>query len=437
MLGLSGLGYQHGWAAYWAAGGCSLGFVFAAAFVIRQLRRDASRYHVLTLGDYLAARLGGSQSAIRIVSSLLITVFLLAYVVAQFTGAGKQIQGMQLFSYQTGVLIGAVIIGVYVLIGGYAAVCWSDLVQGLLMLAVMVVFPVVALFKAGGIGSIAESLALEGINSIWMGGKGPTWGAIGFALTYFGFALGYPGMPHSIIRYITIRDDREARTAAAITVLYGGMLLFGAATLGIVGRVLIPGLEDPEQILPRFAVQYFSPAISGVILAGMSAATMSTADSQLMMASSAIVHDIGRMVLGLGRSPGSNARGASDGSMVIQMRAVIGVLTVIAIGLALLKARVIDTLVLFAWGCLGSAFSPTILGCLYWKRFTWQGAMASFVVGPTIIIAWQVFGFSKTLHGMIPGTVISALAAVGVSLLTSAPDSERSFGSSTNADKRV
>ncbi len=420
MLALSGLGWKHGLAAYWAAGGCAFGFVMASIFVVRQLRRSAAKQDgVLTLGDYFAEHLGGGQRLLRTLSSLLITIFLTAYVVAQFTGAGKQMVKMKLMSYRGGVLTGAIIVGLYVLVGGYAAVCWTDTIQGILMLAVMLGMPAYALVKAGGFAGVGAALRRHQIASIWIGGKGPTKEAIGFALTYFGFSLGYPGMPHAIIRYVTVRDDHEATRAAWIGAIYGVLILFGSATFGIFGRALVPELDDAEKILPAFTTAFFDPVVGGVILAAVSAAMMSTADSQLMMSATALVHDAWNMVIR--GNVAARGKPADGRRMVIQTRLLIAVLAAIAMSLALAQPRVIDTLVLFAWGCLGAAFSPVIILCLYWKRLTWQGAASCFVIGPAFIVVWQLAGLNSIVHGLIPGTVISTVAAVVVSLMTSRP----------------
>lgn len=410
MLGLSGLGYSRGVAAYWATIGCTLGFVATSLFVVVQLRRSSAELEILTLGDYLEHVLGDDKHRIKIVSSLLIGFFMLVYVVAQFVGTGKQMAGMHLMGYHGGVIAGAVIIGIYVLLGGYAAVCWTDLVQGLLMAAVMVAFPVVALTRAGGLAPVMRMLHDTGLGTFWIGSQGPTWAAMGFMLGQLGIGIGYPGMPHSIIRFVTVRDDRAARNAAMIGVAWGALVLFGAVTLGIVGRVLLPGLADPEHILPAFTAQYFHPVVGGVILAAVSAAIMSTADSQLMMAATALVHDLLYPVLR--RKP------AAGRTMVIQIRLVIATLSVVGLSLALIQPRVIYTFVLFAWGALGAAFTPVILLSLHWKRLTWQGALACLIAGPATIVLWKVTGLSGALYELFPGAVVGTLAAVGVSLAT-------------------
>jgi len=412
MLGLSGLGYSKGVAAYWAALGCTLGFVATSLFVVVQLRRSSTGVQILTLGDYLEHLLGDRRHLIKIVSSLLIGFFMLVYVVAQFVGTGKQMAGMHLMGYHLGVIAGAVIIGIYVLIGGYAAVCWTDLVQGLLMAAVMVVFPVIAVAKAGGLGAVEETLAAAKLDTIWVGAEGPTWAALGFALGQLGIGLGYPGMPHSIIRFVTVRDEKAARNAAIIGVGWGALVLFGAVTLGLVGRTLVPGLADPEHILPAFTARFFHPVVGGLILAAVSAAIMSTADSQLMMAATAVIHDLFYPLLK--REPPKGR------IMVVQIRVIIGVLALTAMGLALVEPKVIYTFVLFAWGALGAAFTPVILLSLHWRRLSWQGALAAFILGPLTIIVWKVSGLSTHLYELFPGAIVATVGAVVVSRLAPA-----------------
>jgi len=325
---------------------------------------------------------------------------------------------MNLMGYHGGVIAGAVIIGIYVLIGGYAAVCWTDLIQGLLMSAVMVAFPLVALGKAGGLGPVGDALSSAGIGTFWIGSQGLSWAALGFALGQLGIGIGYPGMPHSIIRFVTVRDEKAARNAAIIGVVWGALVLFGAPTLGIIGRALLPELADPEHVLPAFTAKFFHPVVSGVILAAVTAAIMSTADSQLMMAATAVIHDLYYPLVG-GRGDAGAPRG-----QVAKTRAVIGVLSLVALGIALIEPRVIYTFVLFAWGALGASFTPVILLSLHWRRLSWQGALASFILGPLTIVVWKVSGLSTHLYELFPGAVVATVAAVLVSLATpSAPSS--------------
>lgn len=408
MLGLSGLGYEKGIAAYWTSIGCVAGFLATSLFVIAPLRRDSRDLGAITVSDYIESKLGDTSKVLRTISAIVIIFFMMCYVVAQFIGAGKEIGGMGLFSYESGVVLGALIIAFYVAIGGYAAVCWTDFLQGLLMAAVMIVFPLMAIVQAGGPSEVLSELSRQGLG--WIpGGEGLKWAAIGFIIGQLGIGLGYLGMPHSIIRYITLRDDREAAKAAAVTVGWGVLVLFGSATFGMVGRVLIPGLEDPELILPRFTAAFLHPVIAGIVLAAVMAAIMSTADSQLMISATALVHDLWYRMTG-----GKN----DESSMVLMTRTAIAVMAVTAMLIALTGTKVIYTFVLFAWGALGAAFSPVILLCLYWRRFNRWGALASFITGPTVVVLWKLTGLSQVLYELVPAMIASVLSAVVVTIMT-------------------
>jgi len=411
MLGLSGLGYTKGLAAYWASLGCVLGFICSSLWVIRQIRRDAGRLGAITVTDYIEARLGDDLRLLRTISAAVIIFFMMCYVVAQFVGAGKQMEGMGLMSYGTGVVLGALIIGVYVVLGGYAAVCWTDLIQGLLMAAVTLIFPLIAISKVGGLAVAAAALKQEGLG--WLpGAEGLTWAAIGFIVGQLGIGIGYPGMPHFVLRFITIKGDREARNAAFITVGWSLVVLFGAATLGILGRILLPDLADPEHVLPAFTKAFLHPVVAGVVLAAITAAIMSTADSQLMISATAAIHDLWYRLRREAKPAGRQ--------MIVLTRAVIGAMALTAMLLALIEPRVIFTFVLFAWGALGAAFTPVILLCLYWRRFNRWGALASFIVGPVTVLVWKLVpGLSDKLYEMVPAAALSTLAAVAVTLATS------------------
>lgn len=410
MLGLSGLGYSKGLAAYWAALGCALGFLFTAIFIVVQLHRDSEALGAITVSDYIELKLHDRSKMLRVISALLIFIFMMVYVVAQFIGSGKQMSGMHLMTYSDGVLMGAVIIGIYVVLGGYAAVCWTDLVQGLLMALVMIVFPIIAFIKLGGISPVIANIHQTG-QGLFVGGAPFSWLSIGFITGQLAIGLGYPGMPHSILRYITVKEDREAKKAAIITVVWGMVVLFGSATLGIAGRVLLPGLKDPETILPAFTAQYFHPVIAGIVLAAITAAIMSTADSQLMISATAIVHDLFYQL-----KKGGNR--VSEKRKIMYSRLIIGIMTLVAMLIALPKPKLIYTLVLFAWGALGAAFAPVIILSLYWKRFNRWGALASFISGPITIVLWKIFKLDRHIYELVPGFAVSMFFAWIVTILT-------------------
>jgi sodium/proline symporter len=419
MLGLSGLGYWKGVAAFWAALGCVAGFLFNALFVTVQLRRASAEGDTATVSDFIADRVGDPNGLIRILSAVIITFFMLVYVVAQFTGAGDLFHGMELLGPETpywlGVVVGAGIIGLYIVLGGYAAVCWTDTVQGILMFLVMLGLPILAVTKAGGFGGIVETLGPTGLLSL-TGAETAGWAAAGFVVGQLGISLGYPGMPHMIVRYMTVRDDKAARNAAWISIVWASVVLFGSTLLGLAVRALAPELADSQKeaeqrVIPYICRASLPPLLTGVVLSGVTAAIMSTADSQLMYAATSLVNDFW---LKLGK------RKEVDPKVLVRWtRVVLVVMTVVAMLVALVKIRLIYTFVLFAWGALGAAFTPIIVLALYWKGLTRQGALASLIVGPVVVIVWHVVPpLSDLIYELIPAFGLSLVAAIGVSLVT-------------------
>jgi len=405
ILGLSGLGYKIGFAAFWVALGGVLGYWFNARFIMLPLKRESDRLESLTLSDYIERKLG-DRGLLRVLSAITITVFMTAYVVAQFTGAGKQMEGMGLTSYGAGVWIGVVVITLYVFMGGYAAVSYTDLIQGLLMVTVLVIFPLWGLFLAGGpreVWWVAESL---GLTHLW-GPQAFALGALGVILAEaLGIAFGYPGMPHVVFRYFTVRDEGEARRAAWIAIVWSVLAYFGAVSLGIVVRVLVETGQmaqpaDPEKALAVFTATFLHPVLAGVVLAAVTAAIMSTADSQLIYASTTLVNDLYLAFTG---------KRMASRRLVWTTRGVIAVLAAIALAFALMDVRLIYTFVLYAWSALGAAFSPIVILSLYDRKFNRFGALVSLIAGPGVTILWRD-GLGR------PGGIYELFVAFPVSLI--------------------
>lgn len=410
MLGLSGLGYSNGLAAYWASIGCVLGFMVNWKFVVAPVRRLSGKHGSLTMSDMIEDVLHDRKQILRIIGSIVIVFFMGCYVVSQFVGAGKTLNGMGMMEYQTGVLTGSLIIGAYVLMGGYAAVCWTDALQGALMAIIMIVLPVLAVFHAGGFGSMAAELQQAGLQGFFSLKGAGLWGSLGFIVGQLGIGLGYQGMPHVVIRYITVKNEQEGLRSGMIATWWGVFVLFGSVTLGIAGRVLFPGLADVEHVLPRFAADYLHPVIGGVVLAAITAAIMSTADSQLMYAATSLVNDLWLKVSG---------KKVDGRKLVIVTRIVIVVMTGIAILVALTDVKVIYSFVLYAWGAMGAAFSPMILCLIYVKWFNRWGALTNLLVGPAVVVIWsEIPDLKGAVYELVPAFVLSLVLGLLVSRMT-------------------
>ncbi len=435
MLGLSGLGYKMGIIAYWAAIGCVLGFAANWFFIIKPVRRLSGKLNSLTVADMVEDALSDRKKVLRVVSSVIIVFFMTVYVISQFIGAGKTFSGMEIIpqsmvnslqhlvgntftvnEYTLGVIIGAVIIGAYILMGGYAAVCWTDALQGFLMVFILVILPFYALFQAGGVGNVVEVLKQNGLFSFWSLKDAGLWGSVGFILGQLGIGLGYQGMPHVVVRFITVENEEEGVKSGMISTLWALFVLFGSVSLGIIGRALFPQLPDPEYVLPKFTSTYLHPVLAGIVLSAITAAIMSTADSQLMYAATALVNDLWLKLTN---------KEIKREKLVIITRAVIVAITLFAMIFALKNIKVIYSFVLYAWGALGAAFSPLIILLLYDKKFNKWGALANLIVGPVVVIVWKnIPALSSALYELIPAFLLSLIAGIVVSRLTSNEERE-------------
>ncbi len=409
MLGLSGIGYSKGVAAYWAAIGCMIGYFINALLIMVPLNRKSRELGSINLEDFIEDRVKDRSHILRIISAIIIVVFMTSYVVAQFTGSGKTMAGMGMTSYRTGVIIGGLIIGAYVVMGGYASVSWTDLLQGLLMAFVMLVLPVFAVFKAGGPSNIVHELSKIGLASFTRDAAGGL--MLGFIVMNLGISLGYPGMPHVVMRYITAKNEEETKKAAIISVIWGAVVFFGSTTLGIAGRVLLPNLKDAEHVLPAFTKASLSPVLAGIVLAAITAAIMSTADSQLMYAATALIHDFYKKI---------SRKEISQKELVTITRLLIVGLTLLAMIFALTNVRSIYSYVLnFAWSAMGASFGPIILLGLYYRDFNKWGALASLLTGSIFTVVWSMLGLSdKVIYVLIPAFFTSLILGFLFSILT-------------------
>lgn len=351
LLGVSGAAYAWGVSALWLLPGCVGGFVLNWYLLAPRLQRWSRQCGAVTVTDLLAGgaapgwkrRLSGASSAIILLS-------LGVYVASQFQGAGKTLAGTFGLPLETSILAGAAIVVAYTLLGGFWAVSVTDTLQGSLMATAAILLPLAGLAAVGGPFELAERLGHAGADAYLDPAGGMGWfSAAGFVLGLLGIGLGYPGQPHVVNRFMALADRpgavRDARRLAVAwaLIVYSGMLL-----LGFCGRVLAPGLTDPELVFIRLSNELFPPAVSGIVLAAVLSAIMSTVDSQLLVASSTVSHDLG-LGAGLRWSP------------LARSRVVVLALSAGAVVAALVGPQEIFSRVLFAWAAMGCAFGPLLL----------------------------------------------------------------------------
>lgn len=409
VLGFVGMAYTEGAAALWTAPGCLMGYWINLYWLAPRLRRETAARGSLTLPDFLEDRFGGGGHLLRVLSVLVIFASLCGYVAAQMTATGKAMAAILDVTYAQGILIGGAVIVVYTFLGGFRAVSWTDFVQGLIMAFALVVMPLVVLFHTGGYGAAMASLAAADPDLVTLAGGRGGFALFGFMVGLLGIGLGYPGQPHVITRYMAASGDEEIRRTQVIAMVWGVFVFYGAGLLGMVGRLLMPGLKDPEQLFPLLSRQLLHPALAGVMLAAILSAIMSTVSSQLLVAASSVSHDLMEKVFGLART-GRASLWAGRASVVILGGA--------AALVALQDVRVVFWFVLFAWSGLGAAFGPLLLLGLTTERVTRWGALAGVVTGFGVTVAWKLTGLSdRLIYELVPAFFLSALAVLAFSAL--------------------
>ncbi|MGI9261321.1 MAG: sodium/proline symporter [Woeseiaceae bacterium] len=411
LLGLSGMGYLVGTQAYWVVVGEVVGIGLSWWVVSRRLKKFGDETDSITVPDVLAAKFEDKWNLVRAAAVLIIVVMVTTYVTAQMVSTGKAFSSFLGMDYRTGVLAGSVFIIGYTFVGGYKAVSYTDVVQGVLMLLGLIAVPAAAIIASGGWSEVKFSLAQQDpalLDMFAFAGK-PAW--IGIA-SFIAIGLPFLGVPQLLIRYMSARDDGEIRKARIMSMVVLLIFTAGAVTAGVAGRALYPGLEDHETIFPVISNNLFPPIISGMLLVVVLSAIMSTVDSLLLLASSSVVRDTYQKIMG---SEEDDARLAVYGKIIT---IVIGVIAVV---LGMSEPKVIFDFVLASWSGLGSAFGPVVIGLLYYQRITWLGVLCGMLGGFLTSVAWLMF-FKDEWHGLyeaIPGFIAGMVLTFGVSYMTS------------------
>ncbi len=393
LLGLTGAALTVGLGEIWTVIGCVAGILFLWFFVGGRVREALAGTDAITVPELLAQRFGDPGNTLRWLASLIIVFFFSFYVAAQMVGAGKILQKTGIITEAWpawfgpevwGIVLGAVIVIGYTLLGGFRAVVWTDLLQGGIMIVALVLLPVVGLIELGEKhGSIMDALASVGPEKAsWTAGLGG-WSAFSMMLGGLAWGLGYMGQPHLLVRFMALPDAREVGKlrwlAGSWTVLaYGGAFMIGLVALALYGGNLFGG--DAEKVMPTMATLPLPGWMAGLIIRGAVAAMMSTADSQLLVVTSAFSEDISRRILG---------RELSAAGQVALSRLVTFLVGGAAFTLALASKETVYGMVSYAWSGLGASFGPVILLMVSWKGFNRQGAVATMIAGTLTTIVWK------------------------------------------------
>ena len=413
LLGLTGMGYAVGAHAFWVVLGEVTGISLAWILISRRLKRYADKTDSITVPDVLAARFNDKYHVLRSISVLIILIMVMTYVAAQMVATGKAFDGFTDLNYTWGVVVGATIIIAYTLVGGFKAVAWTDLIQGVLMLLGLIILPIVAISAGGGWDAITTNLMAQdpGLLSPW-GPEGKSTLAIIGVISFVAIGVPFIGVPQLMVRFMSARSEESLVPAMTLSVIVIFLFDIGAVLTGMAGRALFPGLEDPESILPVISTAMLPEWMAGVMMVVVLAAIMSTVDSLLILASSTVVRDYMQKIRG---SLLSDRVLAKRGKLLTLVIGVIGV------GFALQQSPMIFWFVIFAWNGLGAAFGPPLLCGLWYPKTNIKGAIAGMLGGFLTTVAWVLF-FKEQFYNLseiVPGFLVGLLLTIAVSNATS------------------
>lgn len=445
LMGLPGVAYWCGLAdAAWTAIGLALGTYFNWLIVSKRLRRYSIRANnAITLPEFFSNRFREEKKVIMTLSALFILIFFTVYASSCFVTCGKLFSTLFGMDYKLMMILGAVFVLVYTILGGFLAESASDFMQAIVMIIALSVIVVISIFKAGGLGAVAENaqsipgfLEFFGLaspslneagqqiveNGVPKFGEASQYGLLTVVST-MAWGLGYFGMPQVLLRFMAIRKESELRMSRRIAMVWVVISLGVAVFIGIIGRQLFPTEHltsaSAESIFITLSTSYLPPIIAGFVMAGILAATISSSDSYLLIAASAFAKNIFQGVV---------KKNANDKQVMLMTRITLLAIALIGIVIALDENSVIFQVVSFAWAGFGATFGPIMLFSLFWKRTTRAGAIAGMVSGAGMVFLWKLvikpMGGVFGIYELLPAFILSAIVIVAVSLITKKPSKE-------------
>ena len=409
LMGLPASIYAAGIGQTWIAIGLGLGYAASWIFEAPRLRRfSIEAGDSITIPQYLTNRFLSGSKILQVLCAVIFLVAYTIYAASSIKACGTLFNTVMDIDPNVAMYIAAFIIIAYTFLGGFSAVCWTDFFQGLLMLAALLMAPIFALGILNfGDAGVTASLP-QGYFNFWT-----SWQDV---LSGLGWGLGYFGMPHIIIRFMSLKSEKELRKSSVIGISWTWIILIMSVLSGVVGRLFMGEIGDSSVVFITMTRRIFPPLVSGILLSAILSAAMSTADSQLLASASAFASDVYKPVF---------RKNASDREMLWAGRFVVAAIALVALLIAANpNSGSIMALVENAWGVFGAAFGPVIILSLFWKRFTFSGAVAGIAVGALVDILWLVFLADTGLYEIIPGFFAGLLAAVMVSLCSKTPGRE-------------
>jgi sodium/proline symporter len=418
LMGLPASIYAFGMGQTWIAIGLAIGYVLSWLFLAPRLRKfSIAANDSITIPQYLTNRFLSKSKTLQIVCAIIFLFAYTIYAASSLKACGILFNTVLGINTNLAMYIAAFIIIGYTFMGGYKAVCWTDFFQGLLMLGALLIAPIfaLALVNSGHTASISVSFPENYWNFLSSGKL--NWASWADILTGFGWGLGYFGMPHIIIRFMAIRSQKDVGKSAKVGITWNILILLFSVAVGCVGRMFLGSDIEGSTVFIQMVRMIFPAVISGILLSAILAAAMSTADSQLLSSASAFAADVYKPVLRKGQAP--------EKEMFWAGRFVVAFIAVCAIIIASNPGSgTIMSLVGNAWGVFGAAFGPAILLSLFWKRFTFLGAVSGIIAGAVADVVWLAAFSGTGLYEIIPGFVIGLITAFVVTLRGKKPGAD-------------
>lgn len=437
LMGLPGVAYLSGLAdAGWTAIGLAVGTYVNWLIVAKRMRRYTSVTKSITIPDFFSDRYHDDKHILMAIAAVIIIIFFIPYTASGFAACGKLFNSLFGANYMIAMMISAAVIVVYTTLGGFLAASTTDFLQGVIMsIALLIVFGY-GIYRCGGLDVVfANAAELPGYLSMTLSHDATTGGASTYGLitivSTLAWGLGYFGMPHILLRFMAIEDENKLKLSRRVACIWVVISLTIGVLIGVVGLSMSKlGIVDTlegsasETIIVRIAEVFshhgaISAIIAGLILAGILASTMSTADSQLLAASSSVSHNLCKGVFGIE---------LSEKVSLIVARGSVVVISIIAAFIASDPNSSVFSIVSFAWAGFGAAFGPVVLSALFWKRSNKWGALAGMISGGAMVFIWKYLvrplGGAFDIYELLPAFVVAAIAIIVVSLLTQAPSEE-------------
>jgi len=412
LMGLPGAVYAGGTKEAWIAIGLFIGTVLNWQFVAPRLRVYTGKLNSMTLASFFEDRFKDPTGLIRIIGAIITLIFFTIYASSGLVAAGKLFKAMFSIDYSLAVLIGGFVIILYTFLGGFLAVCWTDLFQGMLMFFAITIVPILAYDTVGGFPGIKRAMLAKEIPINLIPEVSLPLLAI---ISTMAWGLGYFGQPHILARFMSISSIKKIAKAKTIAIVWVFISLIGAILVGLISIPMFSSIPDQEWVFIEMIRKIFNPWVGGMLLAAILSAIMSTIDSQLLVSSSTLTEDFYDKIIN---------RDASEKELMHVGRICVLLISIVALFLAMNPESSVLGLVSYAWGGFGAAFGPIVLFALFSRRTSWRSALAGMIVGTIVLVVWKQIGLNSMMYEIVPGFIANVVTMMIMNIFYPAENEE-------------